>query len=265
MEFVGDAIDEVGFHLRKFFLPEPVAESDEEDQYYGDNGQQGKKKGGHHQFKDSEPSVENIHVQTEAGAIAMILSTADTEIPRLVLIGDILQGASYPDTVAGLNSGIDVIILFPLAVEVDVFVALKSDVHGLDKKGIFQASVKIVLFYDTFQQAIDIVSFPKGEESAVGNLLFEETKTSRVIPVQTFQLRHIPVNEPIHYLLPPWHDLVIAYSCVIFGFNDPQFCEIVMVVLQLIGIIQQKKLYAGKDQETDDSDNLMSCSRILHH
>ena len=32
MKFMGDAVDKVGLHLGKVFLPEPVAESDKENQ-----------------------------------------------------------------------------------------------------------------------------------------------------------------------------------------------------------------------------------------
>ena len=72
----------------------------------------------------------------------------------------------------------------------------------------------------------------------------------------------MPVDKAVEDPLAAGHDLVIADSPGIFPAEDAFFGQEIMVVLQLIRIIQQKELHGGKDQEAEDSYDLMRRNRI---
>jgi hypothetical protein len=161
----------------------------------------------------------------------MVHGAADGKEGGQVVAGDILQGASYPDAAGGLDGRGYMIISFPFIIEIDVSVALKSNIHGLDKKGIFETSVEVVLFNDAFQYAVDVIGLPEVVEGAVAYFLFQEVEPCRIVPVEPFELRYIPVDISIQYTLSAGYQLVIAYDGRIVGIDDPQFREVIMVIL----------------------------------
>ena len=77
VEFMGNTIDEIRFHLREFLLPQPVPERYEIQQDYRGDREQGQQEGGHHLPEDRAFPVVGVDIEAKGYPVAMVDAAAD--------------------------------------------------------------------------------------------------------------------------------------------------------------------------------------------
>ncbi len=238
MEFMSDAVDEVGFHLGELFLPHPVAECDKEKKDHGQNREQRQQKGRHHEPQNSGASVPDIDKEAKADAIGIGQGAKDRDPNDLVSWKRFLQGTPDTDAVLCLDTLFDQRVAMALVIQADYLPVSKDYGYVVDEQHIFQVVLQMVLLYDTGENAVGVIGFSQGGEDAVADGLLYAVKSAAIMQIEVFETAGVRNKKAIDDMLSARHHLVIADRSGIFGAENIPFFQVEMVILQLIGIVQ---------------------------